>query len=120
MLAEELRKDITFDFDERIQMNVTGKIGENLSLKLSYDTEASFEFENEMNIRYQGHEDDIIQSIEAGNVSLPLSGTLIQGSQNLFGILSEFKFGKLNITTLFSQQKSEAKSITVEGGAQKR
>jgi cell surface protein SprA len=120
MLAEELRKDITFDFDERIQMNVTGKIGENLSLKLSYDTEASFEFENEMNIRYQGHEDDIIQRIEAGNVSLPLSGTLIQGSQNLFGILSEFKFGKLNITTLFSQQKSEAKSITVEGGAQKR
>lgn len=120
MLAEELRKDITFDFDERIQMNVTGKIGENLTLKLSYDTEASFEFENEMNIRYQGNEDDIIQRIEAGNVSLPLSGTLIQGSQNLFGILSEFKFGKLNITTIFSQQKSEAKNITVEGGAQKR
>ena len=119
-LAEEQRKDITFDFDERIKMNVTGKIGENLSLKLSYDTEASFEFENEMNIRYQGNEDDIIQRIEAGNVSLPLNGTLIQGSQNLFGILTEMKFGKLNITTLFSQQKSESKSITVEGGATKR
>ncbi|WP_462281395.1 T9SS outer membrane translocon Sov/SprA [Salinivirga cyanobacteriivorans] len=119
-LAEEQRSDLTFDFDERIQMNVTGKIGENLSLKLSYDTEASFEFENEMNIRYQGNEDDIIQRIEAGNVSLPLSGTLIQGSQNLFGILTEMKFGKLNITTLFSQQKSETKNITVEGGATKR
>ncbi len=120
MLAEELRTDLTFDFEERIQMNVTGKIGENLSLKLSYDTEASFEFENEMNIKYQGDEDDIIQRIEAGNVSLPLNGTLIQGSQNLFGILAETKFGKLNITTLFSQQKSETKNITVEGGAQKR
>lgn len=120
MLAEDLRKDITFDFDERIQMNVTGKIGENLSLKLSYDTEASFDFENEMNIRYQGNEDDIIQRIEAGNVSLPLSGSLIQGSQNLFGFLTEMKFGKLNITTLFSQQKSESKHISVEGGAQKR
>ncbi len=120
MLAEELRTDLTFDFEERIQMNVTGKIGENLSLKLSYDTEASFEFENEMNIKYQGNEDDIIQRIEAGNVSLPLTGTLIQGSQNLFGLLAETKFGKLNITTLFSQQKSETKNITVEGGAQKR
>ncbi len=88
MLAEDLRTDVTFDFEERIQMNVSGKIGENLSLKLSYDTEASFEFENEMNIRYQGNEDDIIQRIEAGNVSLPLNGTLIQGSQKRFGILS--------------------------------
>jgi cell surface protein SprA len=120
MLAEDLRTDVTFDFEERIQMNVSGKIGENLSLKLSYDTEASFEFENEMNIRYQGNEDDIIQRIEAGNVSLPLNGTLIQGSQNLFGILSEMKFGKLRITTLFSQQKSESKHIRVEGGAQKQ
>lgn len=118
-LAEELRKTTTFDFKEEIQMDVKGKIGENLELGVHYDTEASFEFENKMNLRYQGKEDDIIQKIEAGDVSLPLPGTLITGSQALFGVLTELKFGKLSVTTLLSQQESEAKTIEVQGAAQK-
>jgi len=119
ILPEPMRRNVTFNFDERIQINVNGKIGENLELEVKYDTEAAFEFENKMNIRFKGDEDDIIQRIEAGNVSLPLSGSLIRGNQSLFGLLTELKFGKFNITTLFSQQKSETKTIEVQGGAQK-
>jgi cell surface protein SprA len=100
-------------------MNVTGKIGENLEMKVSYNTESQFEWDNKMNLRYQGKEDDILQKIEAGNVSLPLSTTLISGSQSLFGILTEMKFGKLYVSSVVSQQKGETKTITTEGGAQK-
>lgn len=116
---EELRRNTTFDFKEEIQMNVTGKIGDNLEMKVSYNTESQFEFDNTMNLRYQGKEDDIIQKIEAGNVSLPLTTSLISGSQSLFGILSELKFGNLYVTSVFSQQEGETKTINVEGGAQK-
>ena len=72
-LPEEQRKTTSFNFDERIQMNVIGRIGNKLQLQANYDTEATFEFENEIKLEYAGDEDDIVKKIELGNVSLPLS-----------------------------------------------
>jgi cell surface protein SprA len=115
----ELQSNTTFDFKEDIQMSVVGKIGDNLEMKVNYNTESQFDFDNTMNLRYQGKEDDIIQKIEAGDVSLPLTTSLISGSQSLFGILSQLKFGNLYVTSIFSQQEGETKTISVEGGAQK-
>ena len=117
-LPERLRRTTTFDFQEKIQMNVTGKIGDALSLGINYDTEATFDFENKMKLAYEGKEDDIIQKIEAGDVTLPLSGSLISGSQSLFGFKTELKFGRLTVTSVFSQQKGKRSEIEVEGGAQ--
>lgn len=117
-LPERLRSTTTFDFQEKIQMNVTGKIGDALSLGINYDTEATFDFENKMKLAYEGKEDDIIQKIEAGDVTLPLSGSLISGSQSLFGFKTELKFGKLTVTSVFSQQKGKRSEIEVEGGSQ--
>jgi cell surface protein SprA len=74
-------------FNMDIQMNVTGKIGEKLNLNTSFNNKATFDFDNIMKLNYNSNvwgEDDIIKSIEGGNVNLPLRGTLIQGSQNLF------------------------------------
>jgi cell surface protein SprA len=117
-LPVKQQRTTTFDFEEKIQMNVVGQIGDKMKLNVQYDTEASFDFENSVKIEYTGHEDEIIQKIEAGNVSLPLTGSLIQGSQSLFGFKTELKFGKLTMTTIFSQQKGETSTISVEGGAQ--
>lgn len=108
----------TFDFQQRIQLNVVGNIGTKLKLTTQYNTEATFDFENQMKLEYTGEEDEIIKKIEAGNVSLPLQGTLITGSQSLFGVKMETQFGRLRNTTVFSQQQGERKEITVEGGAQ--
>lgn len=112
------RKTANFDFQEKIQMNVTAKIGDKIELKANYNTEATFEFENKMKLAYEGKEDEIIKKIEAGNVTLPLSGTLITGSQALFGIKTALQFGKTTVTGVFSQQKSKSQSIEVAGGAQ--
>ncbi|MFC2087294.1 cell surface protein SprA [Bacteroidota bacterium] len=117
-ISERLRRNTTFDFDSKIQMNVLGTIGDKMRVGINYDTEATFEFENKAKLQYTGEEDEIIKKIEAGNVSLPLAGTLIQGSQNLLGIKTELQFGRLTVTTVLSQQKGKSKTITVEGGAQ--
>ncbi len=103
-LPEKQRRITTFDFDEKIQLNVTGQIGEKLKLQTSYNTEATFDFENQMKLEYTGFEDEIIKKIEAGNVSLPLSGSLIQGGSSLFGVKTELQFGRATITSIFSQQ----------------
>ena len=108
----------SFDFDEKIQLNVTGKIGDKLELGTNYNTEASFDFENEMKLQFGGKEDQIIKNIELGNVSMPLNSSLIQGSQSLFGIKTDLQFGKLKVATVLSQQKSESKTIELSGGVQ--
>ncbi|PIF01922.1 MAG: cell surface protein SprA, partial [Draconibacterium sp.] len=108
-----------FDFQEKIQLNVMAKIGDKINFKVNYNTETSFKFENKVNLRYEGDEDEILQLIEAGNVNLPLTSTLIQGSQSLMGIKSKLKFGKLTVTSVFSEQKSKTTNMTVQGGAQK-
>ena len=112
------RRITTFDFDQQIQMNLTGKIGDLMQIGFNYNTEATFDFDNKLKLDYSGEEDDIIQKIEAGNVSMPLNSSLITGSQSLFGIKTELKFGKLTTTTVLSQQKGEKKEIEVAGGAQ--
>jgi cell surface protein SprA len=112
------RRTTNFDFQEKIQLNVTAKIGTRIEFMVSYNTESSFDFENKMNLKYEGEEDDIIQLIEAGDVTLPLNSTLITGSQSLFGIKTKLKFGRATITGLWSQQESNTENITVSGGAQ--
>ena len=112
------RHTTNFDFNEKIQMNVTAKIGTKLTFRATYNTESSFNFENTLKLKYEGSKDDIIQSIEAGNVSLPLNSTLITGAQSLFGVKTKLQFGKTSVTAVFSQQQSETKNITVRNGAQ--
>lgn len=115
-IPEKQRRFANFDFQEKIQMNVIGNIGEKLKLTTNYNTEASFDFENQMKLEYTGNEDDIIRKIEAGNVTLPLNSTLIQGSQSLFGVKTQLQFGRLGVTTVFSQQKGQASTIEVPPG----
>jgi len=119
-LPIDMRKTTTLDFDEKIQFNINGSIGDLINLDWSYNTEATYDFENILKLNYEGKEDDIVKKVEAGNVSLPLSGTLISGGQNLWGFRTDLQFGKLSISSIFSQQKGEAKVIQLEKGAEKQ
>ena len=113
-----LRTATMFKVKEKIIMNVAGSIGTKMAMDISYNTEATFDFENQTKLEYAGEEDEIIKKIEAGNVSMPLPGSLISGSQSLFGLKTELQFGKLTLTSVFSQQRGESSVISVEGGAQ--
>ncbi|MDO4228554.1 MAG: cell surface protein SprA [Capnocytophaga sp.] len=104
------------DFDQRISLGLTGKIGTRLQLNAQYDTQASFDFQNVFKLEYEPNEDDIIQKVELGNISMPMSNSLITGSQSLFGVKTELKFGRTTITGVFSEQKSERKTVTAQGG----
>ncbi len=117
-IAENQRKLSTFDFNQKIQINLLGKIGDKLKVTTNYNTEAAFDFENQMKLEYTGYEDEILQKIEAGNVNLPLTGSLITGSQSLFGLKTQMKFGKTNVTTVFSEQRGKKQEVNVQGGAQ--
>lgn len=107
-----------FDFKQKIQLNVQGSIGDRMKVNINYDTEATFDFENQVKLDYSGKEDDIIKKIELGNVSLPLNSSLIQGSQSLFGVKTVLQFGKLTVTTIITQQRGKTTETEITGGAQ--
>ena len=118
LFNERQRVQSNFDFNQRIQMDVVGDIGTKMKIKMNYNTEAQFDFENQVKLDYTGGKDDIIKKIEAGNVSLPLNSTLINGTQALFGVKTQLQFGKLDVAAVFTQQKSQSKEIQINNGAQ--
>ena len=119
-IAPRLQRQGGFDFDMDIQMALDGKIGDKMDIGFNYNTQATFDFDNKIKLAYDSEqftEDDIIKTIEAGDVSLPLRSQLIQGNQSLFGIKSEWQFGKMRVTGIASQQRSEQKDLVIENGA---
>ena len=116
-LSENNRSSFTFDFDQQISASIVANVGKRLKVTADYDTQASFDFQNLIKLEYTPTEDDIIRKIEAGNVTMPIKNSLINGSQSLFGVKTELQFGKTTVTAVFSQQNSESKTITAEAGA---
>lgn len=110
------RSNLTFDFNQRISLSLLGKVGERLQITANYDTQSTFDFQNQIKLEYTPTEDQIIQTIEVGNVSMPLNSSLIQGAQSLFGVKTELQFGKTRVTGVFSEQKSETRSVVAQGG----
>jgi cell surface protein SprA len=106
----------SFDFDQRISMSLMGKVGTRLNVNVNYDTQSTFAFQNLIKLEYAPSEDDIIQKIEVGNVSMPLNSSLIRGAQSLFGVKTQLQFGKTTVTGVFSEQKSQTKSLVAQGG----
>lgn len=118
-LTQRMRSSNIFDFNEKIQLNVNGTVGDKVNFGLNYNTESSFSFDQKMvKLSYKGKEDDIVKNIEAGNVSMPLNSSLITGATALFGIKTDMQFGKLSVTALASQQESQTQTVSSQGGAQ--
>ena len=118
-LPERNRKTKAIDFDEKINLNVTGKVGDKVNMNLNYNTDATFDFDTKnIKLRYEGKEDEIIKLIEAGNVTFPTNNSLIKGASSLFGVRTDMQFGKLKLQTVFSQKKSTTTSVSSKGGVQ--
>ncbi len=118
VLLQNQRRNINFDFDMNIQLGLQASIGDKMKLGINYNTKSGFAFENQLKLAYKGKEDDIIQALEFGNVSMPLRSALIKGPQNLFGVKTQLKFGRLTITNVLAQQKSKTENVRIENGAQ--
>lgn len=144
------RRQGNFIFNEQININFNGKIGERLGMLANFDTKASFNFENALKLNYKPEgllpnlpgglprlpntpnlsrslgapsvpdftpkNENILQGLELGNISWPINSQLIPGVQNLFGVKTQLRFGRLNATIVGSQQRSKKQEITIRAG----
>jgi len=115
-LPERARKNGGLDFNMNSQLQVDGNIGDKLKLPINYNTLANFDFENQLKLDYHGKDDEIIKQFQLGNVNFTSKGTLIPGAQSLFGIKTQLQFGKLFITTVLANQRSQRQSLGLQGG----
>lgn len=118
LLPQRQRNITRFDFNQNINMDITGQIGTKMKLNMKYNTAANFDFENISKIEHTGKEDEIIQKIALGNVALDLPTSLIQGSQTLFGVKTQLKFGRSTFDLIAAASKGKKTEINVSGKAQ--
>ena len=116
-LAERARRNGGFDFDMNANLGVNASIGDKLRFPINYNTLSNLNFDNQIKLDYKGMDDEMIKSIEAGNISFQSKGTLIPGAQNLFGIKTQLQFGKLFVTAAIANQRSQRQSVALQGGA---
>ena len=118
-LPERSRETQSFDFDEKINLNVRGSVGDKMNMDFNYNTEATFSYDaKKINLKYEGKEDEVIKLIEAGNVTFPTNSSLIKGASSLFGIRTDLQFGKLTLQTVISQKTSNTSVVNSKGGTQ--
>ncbi|MFZ0390219.1 MAG: hypothetical protein WAN36_07140, partial [Calditrichia bacterium] len=117
----EQRGNFSPRFKQTQQFQVEGRVGDKVSVKVDQNSEATFDFENTLRLTYTGDEDEIIQTIEAGNVNLSLPSTnYVSASskhQGLFGLKTAMQVGNFSFTGIASLQRGEKQKITKTGRA---
>ncbi len=120
VLSPRNQSNLSFDFNQAIRLSMQAKVGTRLTVDAQFDTESTFDFQNQIRLQFDPtpdlNEDTILQDIQVGNVNMPLNSSLIQGSQSLFGVKTTLKFGKTTVTGVFSELNSERQNVSVQGG----
>ncbi len=112
----------SLEMKQQSRFTIEGKVGEKISVRMDQDSERLQDIENNIKIRYDGKEDEIIQEIDLGNTGLNLPGTQFVGfsaqHKGLFGARAKGKFGGLDWTVIASQDKTSGQRKTFRGLAE--
>lgn len=113
------KEKTNFKFDQKQQLDVQGKIGDRVTVSLDQNSERDFDWENTIRVDYEGDDDDIIQRLELGNITLSLPSTefvtFSGNNQGLFGFKATSKLGPLNITSIASVERTKKQTQKYKG-----
>lgn len=94
--------------DNQVNIRSGGTIGRRVHVNVDYDTERDFSANNNVQVYYQGLEDEIIRRIEVGTVTFqPPQSRFITAAipSNNFGINARFEVGSFEFQALAATQK---------------
>lgn len=103
-LFPQLRPDVRFG------VLVGGTISDRVHVSVDYDQSREFDAANNINVYYQGLDDEILQRLEVGDVSirLPASRYMTQGiPAGNFGFKAVGQLGPIDFQTVFAQQRGD-------------
>jgi hypothetical protein len=114
----------SLDMEQQLQINLSGQIGEKIKLEVDHNSEALGPEATKIRLTFEGTEDEIIQTIETGDVGLTLPGSQLLGyssnKSGLFGLKVTGQFGPADFTVLATKQKAESagRTFNSSGGTQ--
>jgi hypothetical protein len=85
-----------------------GVVGQRLHVNVDFDSQREFDANNNLQVWYEGLEDEIVRRVEAGNVSFQVPGSRFISAAipaNNFGIQAVTQFGALELRGIYAQQK---------------
>ena len=117
--STSLFPDLKMEQDLRIRLD--GTIGEKIHVAVDHDSQRQIGSDYSVSISYDGDDDEIIQSIELGDVNLSITGPeFISYSiphQGLFGAKLIAQAGPFDITAIASKEGSSTESSDFVGQA---
>jgi len=112
----------SLDMEQELQVSLSGTIGEKIIIEVDHNSTAIGPEATKIKLMYQGLEDEVIRTIETGDVGLTLPGSQLLGyssnKSGLFGIKVTGQVGRADFTAVTSKQKAEssAKTFNSKGG----
>lgn len=94
--------------NQQFNVRAGGVVGERVHINVDFDSEREFSANNNINVYYQGLEDEILRRLEVGNVSFsaPASRFITAAiPANSFGIQAEAQLGAFEFRAILAQQK---------------
>ncbi|MBC7190637.1 hypothetical protein H5U35_10670, partial [Candidatus Aerophobetes bacterium] len=113
--AREEKPLSSIEIEQKLQVQARGKIGDKIQVNLDYDDSLSKSEQQKISLVYRGYEDEIIQEIALGDITLALPKTHFTSySKSLFGARMRAKWQDFYLTGIASVTKgiSETKTFT--------
>jgi len=98
----------TPSLDAQFTVLAGGVVGDRVHINLDYDSENEFSANNNINVYYQGLEDEILQRVDVGNVTFNAPSSRFMTAAvpaNSFGIQAEGQLGAFEWRGIAAQQK---------------
>jgi hypothetical protein len=105
--------------DIQVGARVGGTLSQRLHVSVDYDNRREFDAANNINVFYQGLEDEILQRLEVGDVSFPLphSRYLTRGiPAGNFGVRAAGQMGPVDFQAVWAQQRGDLGSRELQVG----
>ncbi|MBI4503196.1 MAG: cell surface protein SprA [Gemmatimonadetes bacterium] len=96
---------------QQFSVRAGGIVSQRVHVNVDYDTEREFNANNNINVFYQGLEDEILRRVDIGNVTFeaPRSRFITASiPANSFGIQALGQVGPLEFRTIFAQQRGSS------------
>ncbi len=104
---------------QTLNVNIIGQITDRLKVEVNHNSEATDFSRNKVKLSYTGTDDDIVQSLEAGDIDASgfpsTSYTSLGAGAGLFGIKGKFGFGPSKVVVLATRERgvSQTKIFTL-------
>lgn len=121
---ERARSNFDLKIKQEQRINLEGVIGDRVHVLIDHDSQADIDKKSKVRLKYEGKEDEIIESLEAGDTEFSIQGSSLVGGlttvhKGLFGLKGVARLGGLELSAIASKDEGQSQSDSYDGQSQK-